>query len=329
MTNDEFDSDQLLELWEEYMRGADSIRLANYVRAHPGLSELCSHSYPVLHRLQDIRLQGQVYRVSRCADCNERLYFVNCDESCVSTKPGVPLWFKGRSLRRWIKEVVEPTIDGEDFWKMLDYAYRGDEEPLLAIAKGTGLSNAVVRVCAIEALPRLNSKASTAVQSLLKDLVHDDDDDVRSAAIDTAVILNVATRLSRTDFLSALDSERLEVQLWAIDNADQLHLDSAIVERLRDCLKSKSQQVRHAAACTLWKLKRDQSVADVLIGEVNSIVEGDDWLFLAFESQFTEALNVLTEIARVQPGTRKYLQGLSFSSNERVAKVARDALAIC
>jgi|GEM_PF-5495461 len=63
----------------------------------------CAHVYPSKHRLFDLEVDGAGYRVSRCADCEERITIQECP-GADETMPGVPLALSGSRLCVWIED---------------------------------------------------------------------------------------------------------------------------------------------------------------------------------------------------------------------------------
>ena len=64
----------------------------------------CGHDHPQRHRLCDVRLRGEPFRVVRCMLCNGKLQIVRVADSVWGSQPGVPLWLEGEALQRWIED---------------------------------------------------------------------------------------------------------------------------------------------------------------------------------------------------------------------------------
>jgi uncharacterized protein (TIGR02996 family) len=82
----------------------------------------CGHKYPKLHRVGDIRLRGEPYRVVRCIECNGKLEAIKIENSYWRAEPGVPIWLEGIALQRWIEdeladEAGERIMDRPTDWE--------------------------------------------------------------------------------------------------------------------------------------------------------------------------------------------------------------------
>src|SRR5687768_9186686 len=84
---------------DEYLRTGDATLMADAIRKAPP-SEQCSHDHPYCHRICDITLGSDSYRVLRCIKCGERL-FVRLLHGQSSLEPGVPYWLSGAKLSQW------------------------------------------------------------------------------------------------------------------------------------------------------------------------------------------------------------------------------------
>jgi uncharacterized protein (TIGR02996 family) len=76
----------------------------------------CGHDYPQRHRLCDVRLRGEPFRVTRCMTCNGKLQLFRVADSVWGSEPGVPLWLEGEALRRWIEDerAAESAAEGDE-----------------------------------------------------------------------------------------------------------------------------------------------------------------------------------------------------------------------
>lgn len=82
----------------------------------------CGHDYPQHHRLCDIRLHGEPFRVTRCVICGERLHAFRIANGAWGSRSGVPLWLQGEALQQWIadelaaQEDEEKSVDSPTDW---------------------------------------------------------------------------------------------------------------------------------------------------------------------------------------------------------------------
>lgn len=106
--------EELRRLWEGYLKDGIAEPLLQFLLANPDVIGPCEHKHPYMHRLCDVRLNGQDWRVGRCILCDERLDFSRTDY--YSSQPGVPYWLTGEMLKRWVEEEVEePSKDAVDW----------------------------------------------------------------------------------------------------------------------------------------------------------------------------------------------------------------------
>ena len=70
--------------------------------------------YPYSHRICDLRIKSQCYRLIREVFNNtEKLYVLACDEQSVGESTGVPYPLKAEQLQRWINDEESEDIDSE------------------------------------------------------------------------------------------------------------------------------------------------------------------------------------------------------------------------
>src|SRR5262245_5611044 len=94
------------EAWEQFLVDGNGSALLARVRALPTRPTPRDVDYPEFHRLRDIDLEGQAYRVSRLIDLDdgqERLFIHATAVACLDV-PGVPYWLRGPALARWVQE---------------------------------------------------------------------------------------------------------------------------------------------------------------------------------------------------------------------------------
>ncbi|HYE17699.1 MAG TPA: hypothetical protein VEA69_04600 [Tepidisphaeraceae bacterium] len=81
----------------------------------------CAHAWPALHRVCDVVVGGEAFRVVRCAGCAERSIVERIrPEVARPDQPGVPCDLTGERLRRWVAaEEESPTKEDVDWDKWL------------------------------------------------------------------------------------------------------------------------------------------------------------------------------------------------------------------
>lgn len=114
---DELDH-QLRQAWELYLQTGEETPLLDLIHAHPEARASCSHEYPFVHRIHDIMLNGEIYRVIRCLHCNERLRFLPKETKNISlTQEGVPYWLTGPALAAWAAQEDPDSSGGPVDWE--------------------------------------------------------------------------------------------------------------------------------------------------------------------------------------------------------------------
>lgn len=105
------DHNALRVLWEQYTRDGNPVELLRFIREHPGVTTTSGQQYPRLHRICDVILEGQAYRLLRHAHWIEYLILKPIPRGIADPdRPGVPYWLTGAQLRRWVQdELTSPT----------------------------------------------------------------------------------------------------------------------------------------------------------------------------------------------------------------------------
>ncbi|MGD8914223.1 MAG: hypothetical protein PVI97_16205 [Candidatus Thiodiazotropha sp.] len=98
--------------WEKYLVDQNDKQLLRSVKAN-SLKLPEGSEYPFAHRICDINLCGQAFRVVRLADVEESVFIYPCDTPSFDTA-GVPYWLKGAKLREWVRLEEEQESD-EDY----------------------------------------------------------------------------------------------------------------------------------------------------------------------------------------------------------------------
>ena len=91
------------------LRSGDFSLLVEFVTELDPFDRCCGHDYPEIHRILDFIVDGQSYRVCRCASCAEKLFVFRIPEAGVDT-PGVSFELTGEALQQWIRNVKKATM---------------------------------------------------------------------------------------------------------------------------------------------------------------------------------------------------------------------------
>jgi hypothetical protein len=118
----------LARRWAECLHKGDWVPLAQLLDKNLAAKEGCSHRYPWNHRLDDVKIGDQAYRVSRCVTCGEQLTFTPIAMSAINPEPGVPTWLTGDALRRWVSEEEEQPAEGPVNWEVQRWRFLGEAD---------------------------------------------------------------------------------------------------------------------------------------------------------------------------------------------------------
>lgn len=99
---------ELQMLWQSYLASGDGEGLLSFIESHSEVTRPCGHPFPQSHRIQDIQLLGQRFRVVRCVLCEEKLTFSKIEERTYTDTPGVPYSLHGEELKRWADQADKP-----------------------------------------------------------------------------------------------------------------------------------------------------------------------------------------------------------------------------
>jgi len=98
----------------EFANTGDGASLCALIATHPELCTSQVGEYPDFHRILDIRVGNQVFRVCRKISEGEMLVAVPVGEP--SDVPGVPLWLAGEKLHQWATDEIENPSDEPTDW---------------------------------------------------------------------------------------------------------------------------------------------------------------------------------------------------------------------
>ncbi|MNY49106.1 hypothetical protein D3C86_1845000 [compost metagenome] len=82
--------------------------------SHPAIIPRLSDEYPDAHRLLDLRLGGENFRVCRQISRKEMIVLVPTEE--LFDTPGVPLWLAGEKLALWAMNEAQDSSDEPTDW---------------------------------------------------------------------------------------------------------------------------------------------------------------------------------------------------------------------
>lgn len=101
---------QLKIAWEEYLKTSDRDALLFAIEEH-AIPLPAKAEYPHLHRICDVQIGANAYRVMRLADELETLFICLCDTPNLDLG-GVPYWLHGEKLQLWIR--LETGVEEDD-----------------------------------------------------------------------------------------------------------------------------------------------------------------------------------------------------------------------
>ena len=106
------------EAWERFLADADGAALLSAIRTQPQRRPPDAE-YPEFHRLCDVVLNGESYRVSRLVDLDDgqELLYIDLTDVPHFDVQGVPYWLQGKALRRWVRDETEYPADEEIDWE--------------------------------------------------------------------------------------------------------------------------------------------------------------------------------------------------------------------
>src|SRR6266852_3699126 len=119
-------NNELRPRWEIYLTSGNARPLSAFLGKHPEAGIPCAHRYPHDHRIADVVLEWQAYRVRRCVTCGERLTFTAIDERFARPdEPGVSYWLQGPELRYWAEREANPPAQNPADWRPVKQALAG------------------------------------------------------------------------------------------------------------------------------------------------------------------------------------------------------------
>lgn len=113
--------DHLASAYSRYLADSDADAFLSAIASHGGVAPDSKLDCPVAHRIRDVSLNGNDYRVVRVYDVATRstkLFVYPTDAA--GTQDGVPYELAGDGLHQWVlDELAEPTDDPTDWARYL------------------------------------------------------------------------------------------------------------------------------------------------------------------------------------------------------------------
>lgn len=106
---------ELKEAWEQYLRDDDEAALKDAINRF-GMPPPVNAEFPFAHRIKDINLNGQYFRIIRTADPEETIYIIECPTPALETK-GISYSLKGEELRQWVERTRQAEQQEENEWQ--------------------------------------------------------------------------------------------------------------------------------------------------------------------------------------------------------------------
>ncbi len=109
--------DLLAKAFERFTVDHDEAAFMAAIRQHGGHSPSSSLDYPMTHRIRDVSLGGDAYRVVRVYDVDDRtsrLYVYPSETP--GEQPGVPYELSEDALHQWVVDELNDPTDGDTDW---------------------------------------------------------------------------------------------------------------------------------------------------------------------------------------------------------------------
>ena len=117
------DSSLLQSAYESYLSTHDDAALLSAIQTHGGNPAPDDVDAPLVHRINDIQLDGKWFRIVRVVSLptgNTELLIYPTDFG--SDSPGVPYSPTGESLLRWVHDELNSEADDWDTWPATDWS---------------------------------------------------------------------------------------------------------------------------------------------------------------------------------------------------------------
>ncbi len=115
-------ADRLAKAFERFLLDHDEAAFLVAIQQYGGHSPASDLDFPIVHRIRDVILCGDAFRILRVYDPDDRMARLYVDRTQTpSDEPGVPYELNGQALHRWVVEESDEPTDGETDWgKYLD-----------------------------------------------------------------------------------------------------------------------------------------------------------------------------------------------------------------
>lgn len=104
--------------WERFLADRDEAALLAVIRAQAWRPPPRDVEYPEWHRICDVQISGQPFRIHRLVDVEdgeERLFAEPVAKPNLN-EPGVPYQLQGEALRHWVLEETRSPSKGPIDW---------------------------------------------------------------------------------------------------------------------------------------------------------------------------------------------------------------------
>jgi hypothetical protein len=108
------------QAWEQFLADSDEGALLAVIRRQPRRPPPQDVDYPEWHRVCDVQLCGEPYRVLRLVDVvdgEERLFAAPGTTPEGEKRGGVPYWLQGEALLHWITDETARPAKGPIDWE--------------------------------------------------------------------------------------------------------------------------------------------------------------------------------------------------------------------
>ena len=117
------DISPLQSAYESYLCTHDDAALLSAIQTHGGNPPPEEVDAPLVHRINDIQLDGTWFRIVRVVSLptgtTELLIYPT---DCGSDNPGVPYCLTGEGLLRWVHDELNSEADDWDTWPATDWS---------------------------------------------------------------------------------------------------------------------------------------------------------------------------------------------------------------
>lgn len=113
--------DLLARAYSRFLIDSDVDEFLTAIVAHGGIAPNTESDYPIAHRIRDIPLEGNDYRIVRVYDIETRgsKLFIY-PTAYLSTQLGVPFELSGEGIHKWVlDELTEPSDEDVDWERYL------------------------------------------------------------------------------------------------------------------------------------------------------------------------------------------------------------------